>query len=280
MIQAAPGKQDFIRRVLRADPDAGLDAINRAWRESGREGSISRSSCNRVRAAMLPGEGGGGGDADSRPGSSPGQGPAPAPPADQSRGRGTPRPIGAMVTATDPLPARAEVADRRDALRGLEEGLDRLLFRAIGLGDVPEVEDALRGARRLVILAGLPCRPRVAVVGASADRAKFGNKAVRALARAGFEVYPINPRADRVEGLRAYPSLDDLPAGPLDRVSLYVPAAAALGVLDQIARRRVGQVWLNPGADAPEVVERAHALGLEVVLACSILAVGEHPDRL
>lgn len=63
----------------------------------------------------------------------------------------------------------------------------------------------------------------VAVVGASTNRAKYGNIAVRAYRDAGFTVYPINPRATTIEGLPAYPSLDTLPVDCLDRVSLYVP---------------------------------------------------------
>ena len=52
-------------------------------------------------------------------------------------------------------------------------------------------------------------RPTVAVVGASADRRKFGNKAVRAFRNAGYDVYPINPKAGEIEGLKAYASLDE-----------------------------------------------------------------------
>jgi predicted CoA-binding protein len=123
-------------------------------------------------------------------------------------------------------------------------------------------------------------RPRVAVVGASANRLKFGNKAVRAFRDAGFDVYPIHPNAERVEGLTAYPSLDALPIDELDRVSFYVPPAVGLGLLDQVARKRVHELWLNPGAGSPELVARAEAMGLTVVEACSILAVGDDPDRL
>jgi hypothetical protein len=123
-------------------------------------------------------------------------------------------------------------------------------------------------------------RPRVAVVGASTNRAKYGNKAVRAFLGASFDVYPVNPNAERVEGLEAYASLDDLPVDRLDRVSLYVPPAVGLRVLDQLARKHVAELWLNPGADSPAVVARAEELGLNVIRACSILAVGEHPDRL
>jgi predicted CoA-binding protein len=162
----------------------------------------------------------------------------------------------------------------------IEIGLDRLLIDLEALGGLPEAEDLLRRARRLVIRASAASRPSVAVVGASTDRSKYGNKAVRAFREAGFDVYPVNPRAARVEGLRAYPDLDALPVDTLDRVSLYVPPAVGLAVLEQVARKRVGEVWLNPGAESPELVARAEAMGLNVVQACSILAVGAHPDRV
>ena len=165
-------------------------------------------------------------------------------------------------------------------LDALEVELDRLLYRVVRAGGLTEVEGLLRRARRLVVLAAAAPRPSVAVVGASTDRSKFGNKAVRAFRHAGFDVYPIHPHAAEVEGLPAFASLDDLPVDRLDRVSLYVPPAVGLGVLEQVSRKHVGTVWLNPGADAPEVVARAGELGLDVVQACSILAVGEHPDQV
>ena len=122
-------------------------------------------------------------------------------------------------------------------------------------------------------------RPSVAVVGASTDRSKYGNKAVRAFRNAGFDVYPIHPRAVEVEGLTAYPTLGALPVERLDRVSFYVPPTVGLGVLDQVGGKTIGELWLNPGAESPELVARAEALGLTIVQACSILAIGEHPER-
>jgi predicted CoA-binding protein len=118
------------------------------------------------------------------------------------------------------------------------------------------------------------------VIGASGNRAKYGNKAVRAFKNAGYIVYPVNPNSQIVEGLRSYASLDEVPVTRLDRVSVYVPPRVGLEVLDQVAKKQVGELWLNPGADAPEVVARALALGLTVIQACSIVAVGEHPDQL
>jgi predicted CoA-binding protein len=116
-------------------------------------------------------------------------------------------------------------------------------------------------------------RPTVAIIGASTNPAKFGNRAVRAYRAAGYDVYPVNPHAHQVEGLKAYPTIERVPLDKLDRVSLYVPPRIGLAVLDQVARKQVGELWLNPGADAPEVVERALTLGLNVIQACSLLAL-------
>ncbi|CAN5575033.1 CoA-binding protein [soil metagenome] len=122
--------------------------------------------------------------------------------------------------------------------------------------------------------------PAVAIIGASADRTKFGNKAVRAFQRMGYEVYPIHPKATDIEGLPAYQSLDAVPRSDFERVSFYVPPAIGLTILDQVARKQVDEVWLNPGAESPELESRARELGLNVVVGCSILAVGVNPHEL
>jgi predicted CoA-binding protein len=121
-------------------------------------------------------------------------------------------------------------------------------------------------------------KPTIAVIGAGNDRRKFGNKAVRAYLSRGYDVFPVHPREEVVEGLPAYRSVLDVPAARLDRVTIYLPPELGLTVLDEIAHRPVGEVWLNPGADAPEVVEKARRLGLNVVTGCSIINVGAMPD--
>jgi predicted CoA-binding protein len=121
-------------------------------------------------------------------------------------------------------------------------------------------------------------KPTVAIVGASTNRSKYGNKAVRAYARQGYEVYPIHPRAESIEGHKAYRSVLDLPVDQLDRISIYLPPEVGLRVIDEIARKPAREVWLNPGAESPELLARAESLGLNVIQACSILAVGESPS--
>lgn len=119
-------------------------------------------------------------------------------------------------------------------------------------------------------------KPTVAVVGASNDRSKYGNKAVRAYLARGYEVFPVHPAEPTVEGLPAYRSVRDLPVRP-DRVSLYVPPAVGVRVLADIAARGTDQLWVNPGAESEQLVEAAKALGLDPILACSIVAIGETP---
>lgn len=118
----------------------------------------------------------------------------------------------------------------------------------------------------------------VAIIGASTNRRKFGNKALRAFARQGYTVIPVNPHEREVEGERAYASVLDIP-GPIDMATVYVPASAGVGVMEELAKKGVAEVWLNPGADDDEVVAHAKALGLNVVQACSIVGIGESPSR-
>jgi uncharacterized protein len=122
-------------------------------------------------------------------------------------------------------------------------------------------------------------KPSVAILGASADRAKFGNKSVRAHLRRGYDVYPVNPKADEIEGLPAYSSLEDVPVSRLDRISVYLPPAVGMQVLPAIAGKGAREVWFNPGSETPELLEQARELGLNVIAGCSIVDLGLSPSE-
>lgn len=119
----------------------------------------------------------------------------------------------------------------------------------------------------------------IAIIGASTDRTKFGNKAVRAFRAQGYAVYPVNPKENTVEGLPAYRSILDVP-GRLDKISVYVPPPVMLKLLPDIATKGCEELWLNPGTESPEVVAEAERLGLNVIQACSIVAVGMDPHGM
>ena len=119
----------------------------------------------------------------------------------------------------------------------------------------------------------------VAVIGASSDRRKFGNRAVRAFQQQGYTVVPINPHEAEVEGLRAYASVLDVP-GPVDMASLYVPPEIGEQVIEEIARKGIAEVWVNPGAESDALIARARALQIQPIVACSIVAIGQNPYAL
>lgn len=119
----------------------------------------------------------------------------------------------------------------------------------------------------------------VAVIGASNDRGKFGNKAVRAFVRTGYNVFPVNPNETEVEGIPAFKSIRDVPVRP-QMISVYLPPPILLKVLPDIAAKGCDELWLNPGTDSDEVLAEVDRLGLNAIRACSIVAVGVSPSSL
>lgn len=104
-----------------------------------------------------------------------------------------------------------------------------------------------------------------AVVGASSDRAKYGNKVLRCYVQNGkLPVYPIHPREKEIEGLTAFPDLSSTPERPR-AISIITPPAVSAKVIDEAARLGIQHLWLQPGAEGPEALERAEQAGLEPI---------------
>ena len=119
----------------------------------------------------------------------------------------------------------------------------------------------------------------IAIIGASNDRSKFGNKAVRAFEQRGFTVWPVNPKEAEIEGLSAFKSILEVPQRP-GMVSVYLLPQVLLKVLPDIAKRGCDELWLNPGTESDEVLAEAERLGLNVIQACSIVGIGVMPSSL
>jgi predicted CoA-binding protein len=117
---------------------------------------------------------------------------------------------------------------------------------------------------------------RVAVIGASQDRSKFGNKCVRAYDHAGWTVYPINPNAAEIENLRAFPLLAALPE-PVERICIYLPPPVTAQLLERLPHGP--EVYFNPGSANADLLAEARELGLDVHDACAIVAIGLSPSQ-
>lgn len=118
-----------------------------------------------------------------------------------------------------------------------------------------------------------------AVAGASSDRAKFGNKVLRAYLQVGREVYPLNPRETEVEGLRAFPdpaALCEHLGGPVGGLSIVTPPPVTEALVLQAAESGVRRLWMQPGAESPRAVALARELGLPCIAGgpCVLVALG------
>jgi uncharacterized protein len=118
----------------------------------------------------------------------------------------------------------------------------------------------------------------VAVVGASSDRRKFGNKALRAFRAEGYTVFAINPNEEAVEGLQTYASVLDVP-GPIDMATVYVQPEIAESLLPEFEKKTIPEIWINPGAESDALMAEAKRRKLNVIYACSIVGIGRSPSQ-
>jgi predicted CoA-binding protein len=110
-----------------------------------------------------------------------------------------------------------------------------------------------------------------AVVGASQDRSKFGNRVFRSLRDAGYTVYPVNPSVDELEGAKVYPSLAALPQVP-EVVDLVVPPAVTEKVVEQAHEQGLTRIWMQPGAESEAAIEYCQKHGMDVIYdACAMV---------
>ena len=110
-----------------------------------------------------------------------------------------------------------------------------------------------------------------AIVGASENTEKFGNRIYRNLKQAGYQVYGVNPNAETADGDPVYPTLADLPVKP-DVVDVVVPSWVGRRIAEDAAREGIPTVWLQPGAESDELIAYAESLGLNVIHdACAMV---------
>ena len=114
-----------------------------------------------------------------------------------------------------------------------------------------------------------------AVVGASANRNKYGNKVLRAYQQAGRRVFPVNPNAAEIEGLESYPDLASLPE-PVHGVSIVTPPAVTEKIVAEAAAARIRHLWMQPGAENQAAIDKAAELGLALIHSgpCALVEQG------
>lgn len=105
---------------------------------------------------------------------------------------------------------------------------------------------------------------RFAVVGASQDRAKYGNKVLRVYLQNNLDVVPINPTASEVEGLTTYRDLSSVP-GEIDAISIITPPPVTERVVQEAIQRGIKHIWMQPGAESTAAIAAAESAGANVI---------------
>lgn len=122
-------------------------------------------------------------------------------------------------------------------------------------------------------LAGSP----FAVVGASTDRAKYGNKVLRVYQQNNKAVYPVNPKGGQIEGLTTYTDLASLPELP-HGVSIITPPAITEQVVREAVERGIKHLWMQPGAENEAAIAHARKNGVNIIAkgVCALVVMGDH----
>ena len=103
-----------------------------------------------------------------------------------------------------------------------------------------------------------------AVVGASRDPEKYGHQVYKDLRLAGYEVYPVNPKADEILGDRCYADIKELPK-KTDVVDFVVPPKVTERILETCLKLGITKAWLQPGSESEKAVKFCEDNGIEVV---------------
>lgn len=109
-----------------------------------------------------------------------------------------------------------------------------------------------------------------AVIGATNNKEKFGYKIWKKLKDYNYEVYPINPKYDDIDGEKCYSSLRELPKTP-EVVDLVVPPKVSMKVVDVAKELGIEYLWFQPGTADEEVLDKSEDLGFKIVFHDCVL---------
>jgi hypothetical protein len=110
----------------------------------------------------------------------------------------------------------------------------------------------------------------VALIGASDKKHRYSYKAFQLLKEKGHSVFPVHQRVKSIEGEAVYASVKDIKE-PVDTVSMYVASDVSSALAEDILSLEPRRLIFNPGAENPQLEERAKAAGVECLNACTLV---------
>ncbi len=111
---------------------------------------------------------------------------------------------------------------------------------------------------------------RIAVIGATKDRQKYGSVILEFLLERGYDAIPVNPKEENIQGIRCYGAISDIP-GTIDIVNIIIPPERALSILDDCSKKQIKTVWLQPGSESDEARVKCKKLELNCIMGKCIM---------
>ena len=105
---------------------------------------------------------------------------------------------------------------------------------------------------------------KFAVVGATDNTEKYGHQILANLRKRDYEVYPVNPRLEAIEGMKCYATLSDLPV-KVDVVDFVVPPSATEAILKECLALGLDRIWLQPGSESETAIKYCKDNNMKVV---------------
>ncbi len=115
------------------------------------------------------------------------------------------------------------------------------------------------------------------VIGASANRDKYGNKVLRCYLQNGKSVVPVNPAERAIEGINCIATITDLPDS-VASISMITPPAVTAKLVPLAIEKGIRNIWMQPGAEHPEAVALCRQQGVNVIAdgSCLLVVMGYH----
>ena len=114
---------------------------------------------------------------------------------------------------------------------------------------------------------------KFAVVGSFRNESKYAYRILKMLKNKGYEVYPVNPHLEKVEDLKCYPSVKDIP-GKVDVVDVVMPPEVTEKIVRDCKENGITKIWLQPGAESEAIIKFCKENRIDVIYGLCVMIEG------
>lgn len=105
---------------------------------------------------------------------------------------------------------------------------------------------------------------KLAVAGASRNPKKFGGTIFKELKEKGFELYPVNPNADEIQGVKCFKTIADLPSD-VGHLYIVTPKTQTQEIVNAAVEKGIKMIWIQQKSETPEAVKTAEDAGIQLI---------------